>query len=311
MALTLRELEYGGAAEVTGLDCARPLSADDLAAVNEAFWDYPILAIRDQRLSPQQQVAFTRQFGELEDTTNARYAHPDEPLVLVLSNELGPDGLPVGVPDAGDFLHSDLSTRPNPSKATILHAIKTPSRGGDTEFVNLYRVYESLPAELKRRVDGKYAFHHTSKLKNPRVAISGDRPDAAEYYASLEATQPDVRQPVVRTHPETGRQALYVSPRFTLRIDGMEPDASEALLRELFAQMKPLVWRYKWQPHDLVMWDNRCLNHRATGGYVLPDTRRMHRTSLMGDPAFYDPAGGTPNGARTQAVRRDRRPTGS
>lgn len=289
MTLNVHELDYDGAAEVTGLDCTRPLAPDDLAALNAAFLRYPILAIRNQQLTPAQQVVFSRQFGAIEDTGNDRYIHPDEPHVLVLSNEVDDKGQPLGIADAGDFLHSDLSPRPEPSKMTILQAIKNPSRGGDTEFVNMYNVYDALPDELKREINGRSAWHHTSKLKNPRVAISGDRPDAAEYYRSLEARVPDVLQPVVRTHPETGRQALYVSPRFTLRIDGMDAGASETLLSKLFAVMrdKRFLWRYKWHDHDLVMWDNRCLCHRATGGYVLPDTRRMHRTSIAGDRAFY------------------------
>jgi len=290
MTFTVHELDYEGAAEVLGLDCSLPLG-DDLATLGATFLRYPILAIRNQRLSPQQQLAFSLQFGAIEDTGNSRYVHPDEPHVLVLSNELDENGQPIGIPDAGDFLHSDLSPRPEPSKMTIIQSIKHPSRGGDTEFVNMYSVYDALSDDLKRAVDGRFAWHHTSKLKNPRVAISGDRPDAAEYYRSLEEKVPDVLQPVVRTHPETGRQALYVSPRFTLRIDGMDADASEELLSKLFAVMRDrrFLWRYKWRDGDLVMWDNRCLCHRATGGYVFPDTRRLHRTSIAGDRAYYDP----------------------
>jgi taurine dioxygenase len=291
MAFRVHELDYDGAAEVLGLECAQPLAHDDLAALKATFLRYPILAIRNQQLTPREQVVFSLQFGPVEETGNMRYAHPDESRVLVLSNELGPDGLPVGVVDAGDFLHSDLSPRPEPSTMTILQSVKHPSRGGDTEFVNMYNVYDALGDDLRREINGKFAWHHTSKLKNPRVAISGDRPDAEEYYRSLETT-PDTLQPVVRTHPETGRQALYVSPRFTLRIDGMEPDASEALLKRLFAVMrdKKFLWRYKWRDGDLVMWDNRCLCHRATGGYIYPDTRRLHRTSIAGNRAFYDPS---------------------
>lgn len=291
MAFTIGELDYDGAAEVLGLDCSQALAPDDLAALNATFLRYPILAIRNQQLTPQQQVAFSRQFGAVEDTGNTRYYHPDEPHVLVLSNELDERGQPLGIADAGDFLHSDLSTFPEPSKMTILQSVKHPSRGGDTEFVNMYNVYDALSDELKAQIDGKFAWHHTSKLKNPRVAISGDRPDAAEYYKSLEERVADVLQPVVRTHPETGRQALYVSPRFTLRIDGLDAGASEDLLRKLFAVMREprFLWRYKWRDHDLLLWDNRCLCHRATGGYVLPDTRRMHRTSIAGDRAYYDP----------------------
>ena len=289
MTLNVRALDYDGAAEITGLDCSRPFAPETFAHVRATLQRYPILAFRDQSLSPAEQVAFSLQFGPIEDTENSRYVHPDDPHVLVLSNEVDADGKALGIADAGDFLHSDLSTRREPSNLTILHAIKNPSRGGDTEFVNMYNVYAALPDDLRRAIEGRYAWHHTSKLKNPRVAISGERPDAVEFYQKLEATVPDELQPMVRTHPETGRQALYVSPRFTLRIDGMEPEASETLLRKLFTIMRDdrHLWRYKWRDGDLVMWDNRCLCHRATGGYRLPDTRRMHRTSVAGEKAFY------------------------
>jgi taurine dioxygenase len=291
MSFTVNPLDYEGAAEVVDLDCSRPLDTANFTALWQTCLTYPILAIRDQNLTAKQQVDFSLQFGAIEDIGNARYRHPDEPLVLVLSNELGADGLPIGVVDAGDFLHSDLSTRERPSKMTILQAVQNPQHGGETEFVNMYRILDEMPDDLRHAIEGKFAYHHTSKLKNKRVAISGDRPDAAELYAKLEQTQPDVLQPVVRTHPETGRQALYVSPRFTLRIDGLSEADSDALLDRLFAFMRErrFLYRYKWRDGDLTMWDNRCLTHRATGGYVLPDIRRMHRTSIAGDKAFYDP----------------------
>jgi taurine dioxygenase len=291
MGFTVTRLSEAGAAEVVGLDCSRPLSPDDVAALKAAFREYPILALRDQHLDPVAQVAFSRQFGELEDQVNSQYVHPDERHVLILSNELGPDGKPIGVVDAGDFLHSDSSWRPDPCFATILYSIKNPSRGGNTEFCNMYHAFDALPAELRAQIEGRYAFHHVSKVKNPRVRISPDRPGAKEFYETQERALAEVRHPMVRTHPETGRQALFVSPRFAIRIDGLEPQASEELLGKIFAVMNTPALRYthQWREHDLVMWDNRCLTHRACGGYVLPDTRRLHRTVVCGDAPFYRP----------------------
>ena len=288
----LNPLTETGAAEITGLDCSRPLDAGTLAALRAAFVEHPILAFRDQVLAPIEQAAFSRQFGALEEQVNSQYVHPDDPFVLILSNELRPDGTAVGVVDAGDFLHSDSSWSPSPVTATILYAVKNPERGGDTEFCNMYLVYEALPDDLRRRVAGRTAVHHVSKAKNPRVAISRTRPDAKEFYEKQEREMPEVHQPVVRTHPESGRQALYVSPRFTLRIDGLDHVESDEILNRLFAAMNDARYRYvhKWGDGDLVMWDNRCLTHRATGGYVLPDVRRMHRTTICGAPPFYRPA---------------------
>lgn len=288
----VRPLSAAGAAEIVGLDCSRELGVEEMDAVKAAFVAHPILAIRDQHLTPQQQAAFSGRFGPLEPQLNSQYVHPDDPYVLILSNELRPDGTAVGVVDAGDFLHSDSSWSPEPVKATILYSVKNPSRGGDTEFCNMYLVYDALPDELRRAVEGRNAIHHVSKAKNPRVAISTSRPGAQEFYERQSRELPEVSQPIVRTHPESGRQALFVSPRFTLRIEGLDQAESDRILDALFEVMKDERFRYRhrWRDGDLVMWDNRCLTHRACGGYVLPDIRRMHRTTVRGDRPFYRPA---------------------
>lgn len=280
-----------GAGEVVGLDCAAPLDSQALRAIEDAFAAHPILVFREQQLDARTQVAFTRQFGELEVSDRSNYSHPQAAEVLVLSNEIGPDGKPVGVVDAGDFFHSDMQFSEEPVTSTILHTIKNPSRGGDTEFCNMYLVHDALPAALRKRLEGRYGVHHPSKLRNPRVTVSSGRPDAKDYYASTESRVPDMKQPIVRTHPVTGRQSLYVSPRFTLFVDEMAPTESDALLDAIFDLMKEprFQYRHKWRDGDIVMWDNRCLNHRATGGYVLPDVRRMHRTQVRGGRAFYRP----------------------
>jgi taurine dioxygenase len=288
----LRPLGSVGAAEVIGIDGSRPLSPETLAAVEAAFREYPILAFRDQRLSPQQQAAFSRQFGELERDERLQFAHPDDADVLILSNALGADGMPIGVVDAGDFWHSDSSHRARPVKSTLLYAVRNPATGGDTEYCNMYMVYDALPDDVRRAISGRTAIHHVSKSRNPRVAISPDRPDAKGFYAEAERTRADVHQPLVRTHPESGRQAVYVSPRFTLGIDDMDTAESEALLAPIFRLMRrpEFQYRHRWRDRDLVMWDNRCLAHRATGGYCLPDVRIMHRTTVCGDEPFYVPA---------------------
>jgi len=287
--VVVKPLGEAGAAEVRGLDCSRPLSPEVLAALQATFLEYPILALRDQVLSPKQQAVFSRQFGVLEPQERSQYVHADDPDVLILSNEIGPDGNPVGVVDAGDFLHSDSSHMPEPVKATTLYSVKNPQTGGDTEYCNMYMVYDALPDDLRKAIAGRTAVHHVSKARNPRVSISKDRPDAKDFYAEAERKYPDVHQPMVRTHPETGRQAVYASPRFTLAIDDMDPETSENLLTVIFEIMKrpQLRYRHLWHDNDLVMWDNRCLTHRATGGYVLPDVRRMHRTTICGDKPFY------------------------
>ena len=302
MELDLRPLSDTGAAEIVGFDGRRALDDATIAALKRAFLHYPILTLRDQHLDPPAQAAFARCFGPLEPQHNTAHVHPDDPHVLILSNELRPDGTAVGVVDAGDFLHSDSSWSAEPVVATLLHAIKNPSRGGDTEFCNMYLVYEALRPELRRRIEGRSAIHHVSKLKNKRVRVSSARPDAKAFYEKQERELPEVAHPIVRTHPETGRQALYVSPRFTLRIEGLEERESDAILDELFAFMGDDRFWYvhRWKDGDLVVWDNRCLTHRATGGYELPDIRRMHRVTISGEHPFYRRS----QGIRGEAAKR-------
>jgi len=292
VAFQVNRLSQAAAAEIVGLDCSQPLDAETLAALRETMREYPVVAIRDQTLTAAQQAVFSRQLGPLEAQDRKTYCHPDDPDILILSNEIRPDGTAVGIVDAGDFWHSDSSHLQEPCRATVLYAVRNPKTGGDTEFCNMYQVYDALPAELKRRIEGRDGIHHISKMKNPRVAVSAARGDAAAYYKEREKATKEVRQPMVRTHPETGRQALYVSPRFTIGIADMPDAEAQPLLDRLFEIMlEPRFhYRHQWRDGDLVIWDNRCLNHRACGGYSLPDIRRMHRTTIRGDRPFYRPA---------------------
>jgi len=278
-------------AEVESINCAQPLDAGDLATVQEAFRDYPVLAFPSQRLEATELAGFARQFGELEDQINAEHVHPDDDHVLILSNEIRPDGTAVGVVDAGDDWHSDSSHRPAPSKATVLHAVRTPSVGGDTLFCNMYQVYDSLRPELKEKICGLHGVHCVSKIKNPRVKISDNRPGAREFYLKSAQEKPEVLQPMVRTHPETGRPSLYVSARFTIRIDELDDEEGQPILDELFEAVldERFHYRHHWTDNQLVMWDNRCLNHKATGDFPRSEIRRMHRTVLVGDEAYFRP----------------------
>ncbi len=290
MTFAVKEISPAGAAEITGFDCRVPTGAADLARLKQAFLDWPILCIRDQRLTPKQQATFARQWGALERQDRSTYCHPDDPDVLILSNERRADGSQVGIVDAGDFWHSDSSHIGEPCRMTMLYSVKNPDKGGDTHFINMYQVLDALPDALKQRVAGRNAIHHVAKTLNPRVTISAEREGAADYYKSREKATKPVSQPIVRTHPETGRQALYISPRFTIAIEDMDDREAQPLLDDLFRHMfSNPAWQYthKWRDGDLVFWDNACLNHMAGGGYEYPDTRRMHRTTIVGDRPFY------------------------
>ena len=278
--MEVRKIGQAMGAEVVGVDLSKPLSAAEIRQILDAFHAYQVLAIRDQHLTPAQLVAFSRHLGPLEDQLNAKYTIEEFPEVLVLSNDMK-DGKPVGLIDGGDYWHSDSSHREKPSMATILHAIQNPSEGGDTEFANMYLAYETLPDDIKKKIEGLKAIHAVSKFKNKRVTASPRRPDAKDHYEMQKAI-PDQVWPMVRTHPVTGKKALYVSPRFTVGIEGLPEAEADELLDFLFEhEVKPeFIYRHKWKDGDVVIWDNASVIHRATGGYDYPDVRTMHQNML-------------------------------
>ena len=151
----------------------------------------------------------------------------------------------------------------------------------------MYAAYEGLPDELKQKLEGRRAIHAVSKYKNKRVVASARRPDAQEQYTK-QMQIPDVLHPLFRTHPVTGRKALFVSQRFTIGIEGMSEEEADPILDFLFEfQTRPeFVYYHHWKDADLVMWDNRCVIHRATGGFAYPDVRLMHRTVIAGDAPY-------------------------
>jgi taurine dioxygenase len=283
--MEVKRLGAAMGAEILGADL-NALEDEDFVAIHGALLDHQVIVMRGQHLTPAAQMVFSKRFGTLEDPLNAHYTVPGYPEVLVLSNDIK-DGKPVGLIDGGDFWHSDSSHREFPSLATILYAVKNPSQGGDTEFANMATAYEALPGSMKAMIASLKGVHAVSKLKNKRVAVSPRRPDGKDFYEKQKAL-PDQVWPLVRTHPETGRKALYLSPRFTIGIEGLPDDKAEAILDALFAHQirAEFVYRHQWRDGDLVMWDNRAVIHRATGGFIYPDIRTMHRTVIAGDRPF-------------------------
>src|SRR5258705_11593078 len=283
--MQVRKFGASMGAEISGVDLAR-VDDDAFKKIRDAFHAHQVLVIRDQDLTPASQIAFSLRFGALQDQLNAHYTVETHPEVLILSNDMK-DGKPIGLIDGGDFWHSDSSHRDNPSMATMLYAVKNPPQGGDTEFANMYAAYDALPFEMKSRIASLKGVHAVSKLKNNRGTVSPRRPDGKDFYEKQKFL-PDQIWPLVRTHPMTGKKALYVSPRFTIGIEGMAEGEADEILDFLFAhQIRPeFVYRHKWRDHDLVMWDNRCVIHQATGGYTYPDVRTMYRTVLAGDRPY-------------------------
>ncbi|RZL32125.1 MAG: TauD/TfdA family dioxygenase [Rubrivivax sp.] len=282
-AVEIRPLPGSFAAEVIGLDLSRPLADDTFRRIHRAHLDHHVLVFRNQRITPEQQVEFSRRFGPLQIHVLHQFHLAGHPEILVVSN-IVENGEAVGLGDAGHFWHSDLSYKETPSLGSMLLAQELPSEGGDTLFADQHAAWVSLPAELKQRVRGLKAEHsYLAKYEELRER-SPWRPKLSD--EQIAQVKPVV-QPVVRTHPETGRLGLFVSEHFTTRIVGLPDDESRALLAELFsyAAAPALQYRHRWQPHDMVFWDNRSVLHLADG-CPAHLRRRLHRTTIEGSRPF-------------------------
>jgi taurine dioxygenase len=271
---TVRPLSPLMAAEVVGLDLREPLDPATRQAVHDAFVRYQVLAVRDQSLTKSEQIAFTEQFGTLERHV-ASNRGGDIPLLHVVSN-LNAEGKPSGKVKSTTW-HSDKSFRPEPSMATILHAVIMPPDGGDTCFANMYAAYDALNAAEKAALDGLRVIHswELSQQKSGLRATHEEIRDA-----------PPMSHPLVRVHPDSGRKCLFMGLHAS-HIDGWPmPDGRALLARlEAHATQDRFVYRHKWHTGDLLMWDNRCLLHRADPNFdaaLYP--RVLHRTCLRGTP---------------------------
>lgn len=264
------------AAEIRGVDLSRPVEEGTREQLNRAFAEYPVVAIREQNLTAQQLVDVVQIFGEVFPQHNPRFQVPECPQIHYISNQdRFPDGR-VYIP--GEGFHTDHSNDARPPKATILHAIKLPSSGGDTQFINMYRAYDDLPEETKRRIDGLRAIHvyQSSHSERKLMSLSEEK---------RERIPNAVLHPLVRTHPQTGRKALYINP---IRIEGiveLAEDEALSLLNDLLAHatQPQYEYRHRWEIGDLVIWDNRCLMHKANGDYDLDEVRYLHRVMLKGE----------------------------
>ena len=262
-------------AEIIGLDLSRPLGDATRDAVHDAFLRYQIIVFRDQKLTKQQQVAFSEQFGELEQHTLRNLGTNDIPLVHVVTN-MDDDGNLLGRVKSESW-HTDKSFRPAPSMATILHAVTLPPSGGDTVFANMYAAYEALPEAEKAELADVRVVHSWEKSRENigRFMSEAEKRDA-----------PDNVHPLLRTHPETGRKAIFVGTHAS-HLEGMPVEEGRARILKLeeHATQDRFVFRHNWRPGDVLMWDNRCLLHHADGNFDTKKYPRMlHRTCLRGTP---------------------------
>lgn len=266
-------------AEVIGLDCGDLIDSDMFDAVRTAFNAHSVLIFRDQTLTPEQHIQFSRLWGDINGHILTQYLLPGHPELLVVSNKKDEHGQPVGIEDAGRYWHTDVSYEAVPPMGSLLYGLEIPSEGGDTMFASQYRAYENMPQDLKDRVAPLRAHHRFNYTQIQAEDGSTRKPLTEEQQKQLVGAV----HPIVRTHPDTGRKALYVNPGFTDSIVDLEERESQRLLDTLFgyATDQSVVYRHKWRIRDLVFWDNRCLMHHATP-YPADSIRHMNRTTVAG-----------------------------
>jgi taurine dioxygenase len=281
MALSVKNSGAALGAEIA-FDLSRDMDERQFRDIEAAFHDNIVVVFRGQTLSSARHIEFSRRFGELEIHIVKKYLLPDYPEILRISNVRDANGELIGLADAGFTWHTDTSYLQRPSRCSLLHAQEVPVRDGqvlgDTIFTNTIAAYEALPDGMKRALAGKKAIHRYSERK--RIANS-PRPKLTQ--AQLDAT-PDVAHPIVRTHPATGRKALYVTEGECIGIQGMPEEDARPLISELHAHcIRPeFQHRHKWQVGDLLMWDNATSMHLAICDYQLPERRLMYRTTVIG-----------------------------
>src|SRR5262245_222382 len=275
--MEIRLLSKCVGAEIVGIDISKPLSDEIFQEIDDGYNHYSVVVFRGQTLTPEQQIAFARRFGELEISPRTQFALPRYPEILVLSNIIV-DGKPIGNADAGRTWHTDMSYTKTPPRGSLLYAREIPVEQGralgDTIFSSAAAAYDTLPPEIKQKLTGLRAIHRAGAKKY----APGSK--LAEAVKDL----PDVEHPVIRTHPVTGRKAIYVREGECVGICGMPDEESLPLIRELGAAVTwpEFCYRHNWRVGDLLMWDNSMTQHLAVSDYQLPLRRLMHRVTVNG-----------------------------
>lgn len=270
-------------AEISGVDLSQELDEQSFRQIRDALHEHEVIYFRNQNLTPEQHIAFSRRFGELEHHVRQDRCRPGYPEIFVVSNVIE-NGKPIGSQDAGYFWHSDLCYAERPSMGSLLYAREVPMQDGeprgDTLFASMTKAFDTLPESTKEKLAGRKAVNSYMHGYS-RERKSGKRP---ELTAEQKKKTPDMEHPAVRRHPVTGKKCLFVNEGYTTRLVGMDEAESDALLSKLFSHLKQsdLVYRHRWQVGDLLFWDNCSTQHQAIGDYELPQRRRMERTTICG-----------------------------
>jgi len=276
MTITVKPTGAVVGAEIKGVDLSNDLNERDFAQINAAFAEYAVVFFRDQNITAEQHIRFSRRFGDLEIHMLGDKLLPGYPEIIVISN-IVENGRLIGVADAGSNWHTDLSYMPKPSRCSVMHALEIPQRDGkalgSTLFAGSAAAYDSLPQTLKDELAGLKAYFRYKRVVKTRE----DR-----------EKMPDVIHPIIRTHPVTGRKCIYANQGPTIDIVGFSASESRALLEPLFehATRSQFLYQHEWRVGDVLMWDNCSSQHRAIFDYALPQRRLMHRTTVAGTAPF-------------------------
>ena len=282
MPVRFRKVSDAIGAEILDVDLSQPMSDVTFREIQQVWFDHNILLFRDQtRLAPGHQIEFTRRLGTLETHTLPQYSHPDHPEIFIVSN-VKKAGKNIGAPRSGRNWHSDGQYLKKPNDGSFLVAKEVPPEEGDTMFANMYAAYEALPPARRKEIEELKVV--ISRIK----AYPTSYPTRPPLTDDEKARVPDVIHPLVRTHPATGRKALYVGGDVAWEIVGMPHDEGRALIKELrdYATSDPFIYRHHWREGDGILWDNRCTMHCATSFDEERYRRVMFRTTLTGSVPF-------------------------
>jgi taurine dioxygenase len=281
MDITRSDAPLGAA--VNNLDLSQPIEDVTFREIEDLFHERGVVVFRNQKLTPEQHIAFSRRFGNLEIHVATQYLKPGYPEILVVSNVVE-EGRNIGLADAGQYWHSDLSYVANPSRCSLLYAHEVPVRDGvvlgDTLFASAAHAYDTLDGSTRQRLEGLTAVHRYGDRYQKQQAAGGRGALSDEQLKKV----PEVRHLVLRPHPITGRKVIFVNEGFTSHIEGISAEESAELLPKLFAHLvRPeTLYTHRWRAGDLLMWDNGLTQHRAVRNYELPLRRLMHRTTVAG-----------------------------
>lgn len=288
MAVTVTPSGAACGAEVSGFDIAY-LSDGEFAEIEKAFHDHLVLLIRGQKFGDADHLDFSRRFGELEFSPTTKFSGkpwlPDFPELSQITNKMV-DGKPIGtLGDREAFWHTDMSYIEEPPLGSLLHAFEVPPVGGDTEFLNMYDALDELPDDLRAVIEQRQIKHESIHSSDGSLRNGKTEPESGDP-RDMDGTN----HHIIRTHPITGRDALFLGRRNNAYVVGMDLDESEALLDRLWAYVAGcahLTWRHEWQVDDLIIWDNRCTMHRRGAFDGDKYIRMMHRSVVRGDKPFY------------------------